>query len=206
MNWMFKIRMIVVAGVFLCGSAMAQQGHSDLPGKLVEAAVERTNHGVIYDGSYRQIPYPGGDVPDSLGVCTDLIIRSYRVVGLDLQKEVHEDMSGDFAAYPPNWGLSRPDPNIDHRRVPNLQSFFARKGKNLPISADPLDYDPGDIVTWMLPGNLPHIGIVARRLSPNGKRPLIVHNIGAGPKQEDVLFKFPITGHYRYVGSQSTDD
>ena len=180
--------------------ALGQESSDDLSAKLVEAAIERTSHQVTYDGSYRGIDYPGGDVPDHLGVCTDLVIRSYRAVGIDLQQAVHEDMTSEFSAYPQIWGLKKPDPNIDHRRVPNLQTFFGRKGLNLAVTRDPADYRPGNLVTWMLPGNLPHIGIVADRRSADGQRPLIVHNIGYGPKVEDILFEFPITGHYRYPG------
>jgi hypothetical protein len=172
----------------------------DFSSRLAQAAFERTRHRVVYDGTYYRIPYPGGDVPAHVGVCTDVVIRSYRALGVDLQKSVHEDMARHFAAYPSKriWGLLRPDPNIDHRRVPNLQVFFSRKGKALPVSAQPDAYRAGDLVTWMLPGNLPHIGIVADRYTADGVRPLIVHNIGAGPRLEDVLFHFPITGHYRY--------
>ncbi|EOB4260385.1 DUF1287 domain-containing protein, partial [Vibrio vulnificus] len=153
-----------------------------------------------YDGSYIKIAYPNGDVPPSLGVCTDVIIRSYRKLGVDLQVLVHEDMRDNFSLYPSNriWGLSKPDRNIDHRRVPNLQIFFKRHGQSLTISDEGLDYKAGDIVTWMLPGNLPHIGIVTNDLSQDGKRPLIVHNIGSGPVLEDMLFDFQITGHFRY--------
>ncbi len=168
--------------------------------RLVQAAIERTAHAVTYDGSYRSIDYPGGDVPDHIGVCTDLVIRAYRRLGIDLQKDLHEDMRRRFQAYPRIWGLSRPDPNIDHRRVPNLQRFFERKGRVLKVSDDAGDYAAGDLVTWMLPGNLPHIGIVIDRRSDDGDRPLIVHNIGRGPEAEDALFRYPITGHYRYYG------
>ena len=171
--------------------------NSSIP--LVAAALERTTHQVTYDSGYRPIPYPNGDVPDQVGVCTDLIIRSYRAVGIDLQKEVHEDMLTHFQAYPGIWGLSKPDPNIDHRRVPNLQTFFKRKGVELSVSQDPAEYRPGDLVTWMLPGNLPHIGMIIQQRSARGGRPLVVHNIGAGPRVEDVLFAYPITGHYRYA-------
>ena len=165
---------------------------------FLTAALAQTRQSVVYDGAYRRIPYPMGDVPADRGVCTDVVIRAYRAVGIDLQRLVHEDMEADFAAYPHLWGLSEPDANIDHRRVPNLKTFFARHGTNLPISPAAKDYAPGDLVTWMLPGNLPHIGIVTDRLSQDGEHPLVVHNIGAGPKLEDVLFAFPITGHYRY--------
>ena len=169
-----------------------------LAAALVEAAIERTTHRVIYDGSYRSIGYPGGDVPDTIGVCTDVVIRSFRGVGIDLQKKIHEDMKADFQAYPAIWGLSRPDRNIDHRRVPNLQVYFERHGQKLPATHDPKDYRAGDIVTWMLPGNLPHIGIVTDKTGGGNDEPLIVHNIGRGPRLEAMLFAYPITGHYRY--------
>lgn len=178
--------------------AVAEPSESD----LVVAALDRTKHVVRYDGSYRAIPYPNGDVPENVGVCTDVLIRSYRAIGIDLQRLVHEDMSADFAAYPRNWGLARPDTNIDHRRVPNLRRFFERHGKSLVVSDNPADYQPGDIVTWMLPGNNPHIGIVTNEMSADGERPLIVHNIGLGPKKDDMLFLFQITGHYRYLGTE----
>jgi uncharacterized protein YijF (DUF1287 family) len=170
--------------------------------KLVDAAVERTKHRVIYDGSYRAIPYPGGDVPRSIGVCTDLIIRAYREVGIDLQEDVHEEMTRHFEAFPENWGLRRPDSNIDHRRVLNLRTLFSRKGIVLPATAIADDYVAGDLVTWVVAGNLPHIGIVTEQKSTDGKRPLVVHNIGRGPEVEDMLFSYPITGHYRYYGSR----
>lgn len=168
---------------------------------LVAAAIDRTSHDITYDGSYFSIPYPNGDVPQNIGVCTDVIIRSYRTIGVDLQVLVHEDMLANFDAYPSRriWGLAKPDTNIDHRRVPNLQTFLARHGEQLPISLEPKDYTPGDIVTWMLPGNLPHIGFVSNQTSPASGAPLIVHNIGLGPRLEDMVFSYPITGHYRYV-------
>lgn len=169
---------------------------------LVQAAIDRTNDQVTYDGRYFNIPYPNGDVPAKLGVCTDVVIRSYRKINIDLQKLVHEDMTHNFGDYPSRriWGLSRPDANIDHRRVPNLQTFFSRNGRSLKITNSGADYQPGDIVTWMLAGNLPHIGIVTSIESVDGQRPLIVHNIGAGPQIEDMLFRYKITGHYRYEG------
>lgn len=168
--------------------------------ELVAAALERTQHQVSYNGAYFRLDYPNGDVPPNIGVCTDVIIRAYRAVGTDLQVKVHEDMAANFAAYPSRriWGLSATDRNIDHRRVPNLQAFFRRHGEALPISQAPADYAPGDMVTWMLPGNLPHIGIVTDRTSEGSNNPLIVHNIGAGPVLEDMLFDYPVTGHYRY--------
>lgn len=170
--------------------------------KLVAAAEERTHHIVRYDPAYVRIPYPGGDVPQDTGVCTDEVIRSYRAVGVDLQKEVHEDMERNFSAYPQQrrWLLSHADTNIDHRRVPNLMVFFSRKGETLAITEDPADYLPGDIVTWDLGGGVPHIGIVVHEKSVEGRRHLIVHNIGQGPRREDVLFAWKITGHYRYYG------
>lgn len=167
---------------------------------LIQAAVAQTATPVTYDGAYRRIPYPGGDVPANIGVCTDLIVRAYRAVGVDLQERVHEDMKAAFASYPRLWGLSRADSNIDHRRVPNLQTYFRRHGTQLSISRDAGDYLPGDLVTWMLPGNLPHIGLVTDQRSQDGQRLLIAHNIGRGPEIEDMLFRYPITGHYRYAG------
>ncbi len=166
---------------------------------LVAAAVEQTRHAVRYDGSYRRIGYPGGDVPADVGVCSDLVIRAYRAVGVDLQQRVHEDMRVAFSAYPRQWGLSHPDPNIDHRRVPNLQAFLQRRGAQLPVPETPAGYRAGDLVTWILPGNLPHIGIVTGMQAASG-RPLIAHNIGRGPELEDMLFRFEVTGHYRYHG------
>jgi uncharacterized protein len=170
--------------------------------KLVAAAVERTHHMVRYDPAYVQIPYPNGDVPPETGVCTDEIIRAYRTVGVDLQKEVHEDMLHNFSAYPNQrrWLLAHTDTNIDHRRVPNLMVFFSRKGEPLPVSARAEDYAPGDLVSWDLGGNVPHIGIVVDRKSPQTGHYLIVHNIGRGPQMESVLFNWRITGHYRYFG------
>ncbi len=167
---------------------------------LIQAAVGQTSTPVTYDGSYRRIAYPGGDVPANIGVCTDVIVRAYRAVGIDLQVQVHEDMKAAFSSYPQIWGLSRADPNIDHRRVPNLQTYFRRRGAQLPVSRNAADYQPGDLVTWMLPGNLPHIGLVTDQRSQDGERLLIVHNIGRGPQIEDMLFDYPVSGHYRYRG------
>jgi uncharacterized protein len=170
--------------------------------KLVAAAMERTNHSVKYVSAYVHLDYPGGDVPADTGVCSDEIIRAYRAVGVDLQKEVHEDMVKNWSEYPPKakWHQAHPDSNIDHRRVPNLMVFFSRKGGSLPISMRAEDYSPGDIVTWDLGGNVPHIGILVNMKSAESGRFLIVHNIGEGPKMEDVLFSWKITGHYRYFG------
>ena len=168
---------------------------------IVLAAVNRTKHNVRYDGSYISIPYPNGDIPSNIGVCTDVIIRSYRAIGTDLQKLIHEDMSQNFSSYPSKmiWGLKSTDRNIDHRRVPNLQVFFERQGQTLSITNKAKDYSAGDIVTWSVSGNLPHIGLVTDRISPKTGNPLIAHNIGLGPKLDDMLFSYKITGHYRFV-------
>ncbi|MEW5249256.1 DUF1287 domain-containing protein [Microbulbifer sp. 2201CG32-9] len=181
--------------------AFSQNSYASFEDKLVEAALFRTTQQIVYDGSYHSIPYPNGDVPSHIGVCTDVVIRSYRAVGVDLQKLVHEDISAHFNDYPSKriWGLNKPDRNIDHRRVPNLQSFFSRQGITLKISQLPTDYTPGDIVTWMLPGNLPHIGIITDRISKHSGNPLVAHNIGAGPVLDDMLFTYEITGHFRYI-------
>jgi len=167
---------------------------------LATAALKRTESSVRYDGSYHRLAYPNGDVPANTGVCTDVLIRSFRQVGVDLQVLVHEDMRANFSKYPSKriWGLSRPDSNIDHRRVPNLQVFFSRHGIVLPIKQDGKLYKPGDIVTWMLPGNIPHIGIIVSQGADDSAVPLVVHNIGGGPVLEDMLFDYKITGHYRY--------
>ena len=190
-------RFLVIAFFLLSQNCFGNGFEED----LVAAAIDRTKHDVTYDGAYFTISYPNGDVPENIGVCTDVVIRSYRALGTDLQVLVHEDMAKDFEAYPSKriWGLNKTDRNIDHRRVPNLQAFLSRYGKVLPISNESKDYAPGDIVTWMLPGNLPHIGIVTDRISGATGNPLIVHNIGSGPSLDDMLFSYKITGHYRYV-------
>ncbi len=172
--------------------------------RLAEAALERTKAEVRYDGRYLRIPYPGGDVPAHLGVCTDVVIRAYRSLGIDLQRDVHEEMLENFSAFPNLWGLEAPDPNIDHRRVPNLRVLFMRRGESLAVSDHPDIYAAGDLVTWTVGGHRPHIGIVSDRRSGDGERPLIVHNIGEGPRLEDMLFDYPITGHYRYAGRQES--
>jgi uncharacterized protein len=178
----------------------AQSNKQSFLQKISAAAIERTTHTVRYDPAYVRIPYPNGDVPAGTGVCTDEVIRSYRALGIDLQKEVHEDMQQNFSAYHTPWGLDHTDTNIDHRRVPNLMVFFSRKGESLSTSRHPEDYSPGDLVTWDLGGGVPHIGIVVDRKSASGERYLLVHNIGRGPQLEDVLFDWKITGHYRYYG------
>ena len=167
--------------------------------ELAAAALERTDEEIVYDGSYRNISYPNGDVPRHIGVCTDVVIRSYRSLGTDLQQLVHEDMTRNFEQYPKNWGLHKPDSNIDHRRVPNLEVFFKRQGQPLPVSNDESIYLAGDIVSWRLGGSLPHIGIIGREIVPGTDRRYVIHNIGAGPKREDVLFTYQIHGHYRYT-------
>jgi uncharacterized protein YijF (DUF1287 family) len=189
-------------GVVRSAPAASADSRQDFTRRLVAAAIERTHHSVRYVSAYVRIPYPGGDVPADTGVCSDEIIRSYRAVGVDLQKEVHEDMLQNFAAYPNKrrWLLAHPDANIDHRRVPNLMVFFQRKGESLPITNREEDYFPGDLVTWDLGGNVPHIGIVVDQKSRWSGRYMLVHNIGEGPKMEDVLFNWKITGHYRYYG------
>lgn len=165
---------------------------------LANEAIHLTTVRVVYDPSYFDIPYPNGDVPAGRGVCTDVIIRAYRKVGIDLQQKVHEDMAANFNAYPNMWRLSKTDTNIDHRRVPNLMQFFSRHGTSLAIKTSADDYQPGDIVTWSLGKGILHIGIVINRKSPDGMRPLIVHNIGNGQEISDCLFSYPVLGHYRY--------
>ena len=166
--------------------------------QLIAGAKAQVGVTIHYDGSYRQLHYPGGDIPRDRGVCTDVVIRAFRNAGLDLQQLVHEDMQRNFAAYPQSWGLRKPDANIDHRRVPNLATFFTRKGKKLAVTRKGADYKPGDIVTWRLPFGLPHIGIVSDVRVPHTDRYEIVHNIGSGARNEDVLFAYELTGHYRW--------
>lgn len=197
--------LLTVPSAFAQTQAAPPRTHQQFLNQLVAAAIERTHHSVRYDSAYVRIPYPNGDVPADTGVCTDEVIRAYRAVGVDLQKEVHEDMLHNFAAYPNQrrWMLAHTDTNIDHRRVPNLMIFFSRRGEVLPITAQGTDYSPGDLVTWDLGGNVPHIGIIVDRKSPQTGRYLVVHNIGSGPQMEDVLFSWKITGHYRYFGPSS---
>jgi len=187
--------------------------------RLIKAGLERVGKTLIYDPAYRQLSYPGGNVPDDRGVCTDVVIRAYRALGIDLQQLVHEDMRVAFSQYPKRWSLRRPDRNIDHRRVPNLRRFLVRHGKVLSVSLQAKDYKAGDLVTWDITSPVdktrqtsgrksprltfarkPHIGIVTDRLSSDGERPLIVHNIGIGARLDDILFRFQITGRYRFEG------
>ena len=167
--------------------------------RVVEGAKKQVGVTRGYDGSYRRIAYPNGDVPRETGVCTDVIIRAYRNAGTDLQVLVHEDMKRNFARYPKNWGLRAPDRNIDHRRVPNLATFFRRKGGALPVTRNGADYKPGDVVTWRLSSGVPHIGLVSDVPVRGADRRLVVHNIGAGTQIEDVLFAYEVTGHYRWL-------
>ncbi|MCK5424638.1 MAG: DUF1287 domain-containing protein [Emcibacter sp.] len=188
-HWVFSI-------IFILSTTNAQAG--SISDKLVTAALERTKTYVIYNGSYKKISYPMGDINPHLGVCTDVIIRIFRNIDFDFQQAIHEDMLENFTAYPEIWGLRSPDSNIDHRRVPNIRTFLDRKGASLPVTHIAANYKAGDLVTWMLPGNKPHIGIIIKEKDKN-KIPLIVHNIGLDPLKGNILFKYPITGHYRYL-------
>ena len=165
---------------------------------VIDGATEQVGKTTGYDPSYQKIDYPNGDVPIETGVCSDVIVRAFRKAGIDLQKDVHEDMKENFSAYPTKWGLSGTDANIDHRRVPNLQTYFTRKGKSLATDGDSETFLPGDIVTWDLGGGVDHVGLVTNVWYKPSQRYLIVHNIGAGTRMEDVLFAWTITGHYRY--------
>lgn len=186
----------------LCIPTLAIAGQEQpLANRVVEQAVKQVGVTLFYDPAYTSLAFPGGDVPIERGVCTDVVVRAYRGVGIDLQLLVNQDMKKAFSKYPRAWGLSKPDPNIDHRRVLNLKVFFTRYGESLPLSAQATDYKPGDIVTWNLPDGRPHIGLVTDKVR-NGV-PLMVHNIGAGAQVEDVLFTFTITGHYRYSGQKA---
>lgn len=165
--------------------------------RVVSAARRQVGVTTSYDPAYVRLAYPGGDVPADRGVCTDVVIRALRAVGLDLQQAVHEDMSARWNAYPRLWDLPGPDPNIDHRRVPNLMVYFRKHHDALPLSQDPADYAPGDIVAWRLANGRLHIGVVSDRRATDGRCPLVIHNIGAGAREEDVLFLFEVIGHYR---------
>lgn len=190
---------IFYLSIFFCFlqfvESYSQTNYAD---RLSKAALELTKQKVTYDPAYFKISYPNGDVPADKGVCTDVVIRAYRKLGIDLQKEVHEDIKANFSKYPRKWGLTKPDRNIDHRRVPNLMVFFTRHGNKLPVTDSARDYLPGEIVCWDLGGGITHIGIVVNKKSADGERYLIVHNIGAGQVMEDCLIRFKIIGHYRY--------
>ena len=186
--------LMVLASPVLAGSE---------PSRLTAAARDQVGVTLTYDPAYAKLAFPGGDVPRDRGVCTDVVIRALRDAwGIDLQLAVNRDMKADFTAYPALWGLTKTDRNIDHRRVPNLAALFARIGAKVPLEEGPTPYLPGDIVTWRLPGNLDHIGIVSDRLAADGT-PLILHNIGHGAQEENILFAYPMTGHYRIGKSQA---
>lgn len=191
---MDALRRRVVVLLFAAAVVRAES----VPDGAAIATAARTQVGVTtsYDPSYRRIAYPNGDVPIDTGVCADVVVRALRGIGIDLQSEVNADMRAHFSAYPANWGLSKPDRNIDHRRVPNLRRWFQRKGWSLGVSDDAADYLPGDLVSWTLPNGRPHIGVVSSRSDASG-RPLVVHNIALGAREEDVLFTWTITGRFR---------
>jgi len=166
--------------------------------QMLDGAIAQAGVTTEYDPAYVALEYPGGDVPEKTGVCSDVVVRAFRKAGIDLQKEVHEDMQAARSSYSTKWGSNAPDKNIDHRRVLNLMKYFERQGKSLPISDDADDYKPGDIVAWELSSGVDHIGIVTNMMSDSEGRLLIVHNIGAGTRIEDVLLDWTIKGHYRY--------
>lgn len=198
--------LLTVIAFFTCGQNQQEnvliQNPKTFEERLSNAAISIIDKNVVYTPDYVSIKYPNGDVPAKTGVCTDVVIRAYRKLGIDLQKEVHEDMKANFNKYPnlKKWGLKTTDTNIDHRRVPNLEVFFERKGKKLAVTQNPNDYKTGEIVTWMIGGKLPHIGIITNKKSSDGKRPMIVHNVGGGQVLEDCLFSYDIVGHFRYTG------
>jgi uncharacterized protein YijF (DUF1287 family) len=191
-----KKGLLLVLMLFCISHGLLSQ--NNFANKLSDAALTLTQQNVTYDPTYFVIDYPNGDVPSNKGVCTDVVIRAYRQLSIDLQKQVHEDIRAHFKEYPHKWGLKKPDKNIDHRRVPNLMTFFARHGQVKKISDKPEDYQPGDIVCWNLGGEITHIGLVVNKKSSDGKRYLIVHNIGAGQVLADCLFDYKIIGHYSY--------
>lgn len=171
--------------------------------RVIAGARRQVGVTLIYDGRYQRIEYPCGDVPIERGVCTDVVVRAFRHAGFDLQALLHEDMLRSWSEYPKLWGHARPDANIDHRRVPNLATYFRRHGETLPVSVRAQDYRPGDIVTWRLPSGSPHIGIVSD--SAAAGRHLVLHNIGSGAQIDDVLFAYALTGHYRWVAAAAPD-
>jgi uncharacterized protein YijF (DUF1287 family) len=197
----FRMKRILCYFVFLALTLSTVVGQDKFYQRLADSTLVLTKQKVQYDPAYFRIPYPNGDVPANKGVCTDVIIRAYRKVGIDLQKEVHEDMKAHFGKYPKKWGMKTTDRNIDHRRVPNLMTFFSRYGTVKKITMQSKDYQPGDIVCWNLRGGINHIGLVVNKKSADGKRYLIVHNIGRGQVLEDCLFRFAIIGHYQYKKS-----
>lgn len=187
----------VISGSWAAKSSSAQSKSAQTNQAIVEGAKQQVGKTLIYDGSYVKLNYPNGDVPIYRGVCSDVIIRALRHTGHDLQVLVHQDMKANFSAYPKTWGLKSTDRNIDHRRVPNLETYFKRKGKSKPVTQVAGDYLPGDIVSWRLDNGLPHIGIVADVKNSDGV-PLIIHNIGLGTRLDDDLFSWKMIGHYRY--------
>lgn len=197
---MLNRQLLFTSLLFLTVSLYGQSAEELFAERLADAALLLTQQEVLYDPAYYSIDYPNGDVPSNRGVCTDVVIRAYRVLDIDLQREVHEDMVAHFQLYPSIWGLSRPDSNIDHRRVPNLMKYFERFGTEKAITSRAADYLPGDIVCWNLGGGITHIGILVKNSSSTGSRPLVVHNIGGGQVVEDCLFDFRIIGHYIYNG------
>lgn len=197
--------LLTVIAFFTCGQNQQEnvliQNPKTFEERLSNAAISIIDKNVVYTPDYVSIKYPNGDVPAKTGVCTDVVIRAYRKLGVDLQKEVHEDMKANFNKYPnlKKWGLKTTDTNIDHRRVPNLEVFFERKGKKLAVTQNSNDYKTGEIVTWMIGGKLPHIGIITNKKSSDGKRPMIVHNVGGGQVLEDCLFSYDVVGHFKYT-------
>ena len=189
-----RFRALLFSAIALAASASAAPLDDFLAGARGQIGVT-----LLYDAAYVKLAYPGGDVPQDRGVCTDVVVRAFRKAGLDLQQALHEDMGRSFSAYPQQWGLHGPDANIDHRRVPNLARYFERRGKKLPVTMDAADYKPGDLVTCIVPPHLPHIMIVSAAPSTEDpQRRLVIHNIGGGAREEDRLFEFEITGHYRW--------
>ncbi|MEZ5462133.1 DUF1287 domain-containing protein [Dokdonella sp.] len=193
--------LIVLVGTLVDSTPARAQSEVE---RMIAAAQAQVGVTVRYAPAYESLDFPGGDVPIDRGVCTDVLIRALRAVDVDLQVEVNRDMRSDFAAYPRIWGLQRPDPNIDHRRVPNLERYLTRQGKRLPTSGDPARFRPGDFVSWRLDSGQPHIGIVSNAPSADGRRYLIIHNIGNGVEVEDVLFEWKMTGHFRYFAGPAS--
>ncbi|MCI5044425.1 MAG: DUF1287 domain-containing protein [Aquisalinus sp.] len=202
---------LLIAAFLLPLVAASAQEEMDFGEQLAQAALESLRPDIQYNGSYQALDYPWGDVPATQGVCSDVLVRAYRQLGVDLQKRLHEDMTAAFSAYPAArvWGQSRPDRNIDHRRVLNLEVYFARKGSELPVSRDPASYQPGDIVSWMVPkfggGTTPHIGIVSADKAADGT-PLVIHHLSGTPRHENVLFLWPVKKHFRYHVSLAQRD
>ena len=194
----FPLSFLLMSLCCLYVSGQPADGKKSGPADLVAAARKQIGVTTSYDPAYVALAYPNGDVPADRGVCTDVLIRALRTCGTDLQKAVHEDMNQNFAAYPKIWDLKSTDKNIDHRRVPNLMTYFKRKGMKLTMSKNNADFLPGDLVTCMVAGKLPHIMIVSDNKGASGNR-MILHNIGDGTKEEDRLFEFPHTGHYRWA-------